>query len=193
MRSKSEMKDFVINLLKANVPKEYTYHSYEHTLYVLEKSIEIGRYEECGEKELELLGVAALWHDAGYTVTYNDHEEESCRLARKYLPEYGYSFGEIDIVCGMINATKIPQSPKNKLEEILADADLEYLGSETFLTKSDSLFYELRSRDSSLSKVKWNQVQISFLQKHHYFTKFCNENREKVKQSHLQDLINSVV
>ena len=36
----------------------------------------------------------------------------------RYLPEYGYSTGQIDRICGMIMATQIPQTPHNKLEEI---------------------------------------------------------------------------
>ena len=188
MLNELHMKDFVISLLKDKLPKSYLYHNHEHTLYVLEKAIEIGKYEKCSKDELELLGVAALWHDTGYTKTYHNHEEESCNIARQYLQEYGYPAPDIDKVCGMIMATKIPQLPKNKLEEIVADADLEYLGSEYFEIKSNSLFHELQSINPSLTESKWNQLQISFLQNHHYFTGFCKENREPVKMKYLNQL-----
>ena len=189
MQSNLPMKDFVINLLKDKLPKSYLYHNHEHTLYVLEKAEEIGRNEGCSERELELLEAAALWHDTGYTKTYTNHEEESCLLARQYLPEFGFSAIDIDKVCGMIMATKIPQSPKNKLEEILADADLEYLGTASFEIKSDSLYNELHTINPSLSEINWNQMEISFLQKHHYFTRFCQKNREHIKQMHLNKLL----
>jgi len=88
-------------------------------------------------------------------------------------------------------ATEIPQMPKTKLEEILADADLEYLGSSYFEIKADKLFNELQHLNPSLTGEEWNKAQISFLQKHHYFTGFCKENRESIKQMYLNKLIHN--
>lgn len=192
MQSKQHMKDFVIGLLKDNLPETYLYHNPEHTLYVIEKVLEIGRHEECTEEELEFIVLAALWHDTGYIKTYSNHEEESCKIAHQYLPEYGYTADYIDKLCDLIMVTKIPQTPKNKLDEILADADLEYLGTSDFEIKSDSLFKELQSLRSSYTEAEWNQAQISFLQKHHYFTKYCQENKEPIKRKHLLKLISSL-
>ena len=39
-------------------------------------------------------------------------------------------------------ATKVPQSPKNHLEEILCDCDLDYLGRDDFEKISNNLFSE---------------------------------------------------
>lgn len=55
----------------------------------------------------------------------------------------------------MIMATKIPQSPKNKLEEIIADADLEYLGTDEAAKKADDFFKELHHLHPSLTKEEW--------------------------------------
>jgi len=192
MQSKPDVRSFVISLLVDNLPESYYYHNFEHTLYVMEKATEIGGHENCTEKELELLNVAALWHDTGYIHTYADHEIVSCDLARQYLPGYGFSDSDIDIVCGMIMATKIPQSPKNKLEEIIADADLEYMGTTTFEIKSGRLFREMQFINPLLTEEKWNQIQISFLQKHHYFTRYCIEEREPLKMKHLNKLTDTL-
>jgi len=188
MQNKLQMESQVINLLETNIPFTYYYHNVAHSLYVQEKAIEIGKYEGCSEHELELLSTAALWHDTGYIKTYKNHEEESCLIVRKNLPEYGFSVAEIDLVCGVIMATKIPQSPKNKLEEILADADLEYLGTVDAEIKAFNLFRELQSIDLLLSEEKWCQMQISFLQKHHYFTNYCKKYCEPFKQIYLNKL-----
>jgi uncharacterized protein len=191
MQNKSQMQEYVLDMLRSELPKQYYYHNPEHTLYVQEKTLEIGRNEGCSEHELNLLDIAALWHDTGYTRIYKNHEEQSCQLARHYLPEYGISSADIDTICSIIMATKIPQSPKNKLEEIIADADLEYLGTETFENKSQDLFHELYSLNPSLTKDKWNEMQISFISNHKYFTRFCQESRESIKQTHLDKLIRS--
>jgi len=138
-----------------------------------------------------LLNLAALWHDTGYIRTYKNHEEESCNLARLYLPEYGVPSADIEKICGMIMATKIPQLPKTKLEEILADADLEYFGTSDFNSIADSLFKELQHINPLFTETAWNQAQISFLKKHHYFTHFCKEFKEPIKMKHLEKLISS--
>jgi predicted metal-dependent HD superfamily phosphohydrolase len=192
MLNKKNMQDFVLKLLKDNLSKDLYYHNPEHTLYVIEKALEIGRFENCTGEELEFISIAALWHDTGYTITYKNHEEESCKIARRYLPGYGYSQGYIDRICDMIMVTKIPQMPKNKLEEILADADLEYLGTPTFEEKSDALFKELQSVKTSYTEEEWNMAQISFLRSHHYFTRYCQENKEPVKIKHLLKLMDSM-
>jgi predicted metal-dependent HD superfamily phosphohydrolase len=185
------MNDFVFGLLRDNLPENYLYHNPEHTLYVIDKAIEIGRQELCTMEELEFIRVAALWHDTGYTITYKDHEEQSCILARHYLPEFGYTDEYIDRICDMIMVTKIPQLPKNKLEEILADADLEYLGTTAFESKSEALFKELKSVRPAYTEDQWNKAQVSFISNHHYFTKYCREVKEPVKREYLRKLIES--
>ena len=189
MQSNANMKSFVLNLLKANLLPAYFFHDYAHTQYVVEKVIEIGEHEGCSKEEINLLRAAALFHDTGYLNTYTDHEEESCVLARKYLPEYGYSMADINRVCEIIMATKTPQSPHNKLEEIIADADLEYLGTEGAGLKAHNLFLELHHIDPSLTKEAWREIEISFISQHHYFTNYCKENKEPMKQAYLRKLI----
>jgi predicted metal-dependent HD superfamily phosphohydrolase len=185
------MKEFVVKLLNSGLPSYCYYHNYKHTLYVLNKAVEIGRYEKCTDQEIGLLSAGALWHDTGFIHTFTGHEEEGCLLAQQYLPGFGFSGNDIDSVCGMIRATKIPQSPQNKLEEIIADADLEYLGTASAATKAEDLFKELKALDPAFTKEQWNKVQISFLQKHHYFTRFCKQKREPVKLKYMEQLMKS--
>ena len=193
MHINKQMNDFVINLLKSGITATYRYHNYEHSLYVMQQAVEIGKQVNCSEKELELLSTAALWHDTGYLNIYTGHEEESCKLARQYLPEYGYAPDEIDNICGMIMATKIPQSPQNKLEEIMSDADLEYLGTAKAAVMADNLFKELKALNPLLTKEDWNKTEIDFLNNHRYFTGYCIENKQHFKAVYLESLVNSKV
>jgi uncharacterized protein len=191
MQNKIPMQQFVIDMLKEKLPVNYYYHNYRHTLYVLEKAMEIGKHENCTERELELLTVAALWHDTGYIYTYKGHEEESCLLAKKHLPSYGFSESDIARINGMIMATKILQTPKNKLEEILADADLEYLGTPAAAEIAHLLFKELQSLNPSLNAAAYNTMQIDFLNTHHYFTQYCKENKDPLRYAYHKKLIDN--
>ena len=186
------MRSFVEDMLNEKLSPYYYYHNAGHTLYVFDKVIEIGKQENCTEKEIALLQAAALWHDTGFINSYNNHEKESCLLARQYLPGFGYAATDIDVICRMIMATRMPQSPQNKAETILADADLEYLGTNSVEEKADSLFKELHHLNPSLTAVQWHKTQISFLQAHRYFTRFCKENRQPVKQAYLNKLVSEL-
>lgn len=192
MQSRQSMQAFVMDLLKEKIPPHYYYHNSDHTLHVMVAAEEIARQEGCSEKEIDLLTAAALWHDSGFINTYANHEKAGCILARQYLPEYNYSPADIDVICGMIMATKIPQSPKNKLEEIIADADLEYLGTFSVDEKAAVLFKELQWMNPSFTDAQWRKTQIAFLQSHTYFTQFCKTNREPVKHEYLWSLANNI-
>lgn len=184
------MKNFIVQLLNNHIPASYYYHNLSHTLYVEKKCLEIGRNEHCTKEELNLLTTAALWHDTGYIKTYQNHEEASCTLAKEYLPKYGLTTANINTICGMIMATKIPQKPKTKLEAIIADADLEYLGTENASTFAHQLFKEISALHLTKSAEDWNEIQINFLKAHHYFTNYCKQHKEPIKQAYLNSLSN---
>ena len=189
MQSSNTMKHFVISLLQEKLPSLYTYHSYHHTLYVIDKVAEIGKRENCTDDEMVLLKAGALWHDAGFISVYDGHEEAGCELAKLYMPNFGFSVTAINIVCGIIRATKIPQQPKTKLEKIIADADLEYLGSAKAKEIAEKLFKELQTLHPQLTRGEWNKQQIGFLQNHQYFTNYCKALKEPVKQAYLKQLL----
>ena len=71
----------------------------------------IGWAEGCSDEEILLLKTAGLFHDAGHTVTYDDHEYQGTLLAREMLPGYGYTEEQIDMICGIIMSTKLPPKP----------------------------------------------------------------------------------
>ncbi|WP_235296164.1 HD domain-containing protein [Portibacter marinus] len=180
----------VINKLDSYLPSHLTYHSTEHTKYVVKLSEYIGNKVGLNERELFLVKVAALYHDLGFIIGPEDHEEKSCTLAIKDLPDYNIDQEEIEKICGMIMATKIPQVPTNIYEKVLADADLEYLSTDSFERISNLLYKELQHFNDDLTLDKWNEIQIAFIANHEYHTRYCKQNRENKKQENLQNLIN---
>ena len=70
----------------------------------------------------------------------------------------------------MIRATKIPQQPTNLLGQILADADLDYLGRTDFQEIASLLYKELSHQNNLLLEAEWDQIQIKFLRN-------CQANR----------------
>src|SRR5690606_33540301 len=145
-------KDFILKKLETELPPHLTYHNTTHILDVFEATIRYAELEDISKEDTLLLKTASLFHDSGFIVQAENHEQISCDIAQQYLPDLGYSQAQIDRIIGMIMATKIPQTPLNHLEQIMADADLDYLGRDDFEEISERLFQELKIQD----KNEWN-------------------------------------
>lgn len=181
-------KKFILNKLRRELPTELYYHSVEHTLDVLAVTESLCHKEKVAAYYTELLKTAALFHDAGFTISHIEHEQLGCNLVRKHLPDFDYTPAEIGHICGMIMATKIPQSPKNKLEQILSDADLDYLGRTDFYPIGQRLYQELKHRNPDFSIPTWDNIQIAFLEKHAFFTPTNVATRAPQKAIYLAEL-----
>ena len=181
-------KAFILDKLDRELSDVLTYHGLHHTLDVLHVAEELCYLEKISPYETLLVKTAALFHDSGFTVSGQEHERLGCQIAKMYLPEYGYTTSEIRKICGMIMATKIPQSPKNYLEQILCDADLDYLGRDDFYDIGNTLFAELRANKVLQNEQDWNRLQVKFLQGHSFFTRTARRRRAPRKQLYLNEL-----
>ena len=180
---------FILKKLENDLSGQLTYHGKHHTEDVLKVAKELCNLENISHYESILIKTASLFHDSGFLKSMTEHEKHSCELARKYLPDFGYTEDEIKRICEMIMATKIPQSPKNQLEEIICDADLDYLGRDDFYTIGNTLFEELKSQGKVDDVYSWNEIQINFLQEHKFFTPTNINRRTAKKQNYLKELI----
>lgn len=184
-----EAEAYVFEKLEESLSDTLFYHGVHHTVDVSNAALQIAIAEGIHDKEtLLLLQTAALYHDLGFISTYKGHEEEGCRLARVSLPNFDYTNEQIEKICGLILATRVPQAPTNHLEEILADADLDYLGRDDFWPISDSLYQELNKRELVTDTDTWNKLQIEFLQNHQYWTKTAQQWRQPNKLKRIEEL-----
>ncbi|MEM9680775.1 MAG: HD domain-containing protein [Bacteroidota bacterium] len=181
-------KAFILDKLDKELSDKLSYHGLHHTLDVLYTVEELCYLEKVSPYDTLLVKTAALFHDSGFTISNQQHESLGCQIARQYLPKYDYSPQEIERICGMILATKIPQSPKNYLEEIICDADLDYLGREDFYEIGGTLFEELCSYNVLHSEQDWNRLQVKFLNSHQFFTITNKRRRTAKKQRYLNEL-----
>lgn len=180
----------VLRALTDQLSPKLTYHTVDHTEGVLADAIIIAAHESVAPDELMKIKIAALCHDTGFMFTYQNHEEVSCDYAQKILPKYGISDADMMHICEMIMATKIPQSPKDHCGQILADADLAYLGTDTYQKISGLLFDEIKHFNPLFDLQSWIDIQIKFLTQHQYFTAYCIQQKSEIKNTHLQGLMN---
>ncbi len=182
----NDLEEFALNFLEQNLSKKLYYHNLKHTIDVTNQAEIIGKKEGISSEELLLLKTAALFHDIGFTKTYKDHEEAGVEIAKEVLPKYDYSDEQIKIISDIIMATKLPSNPKTLLEQIICDADLDYLGRDDFIPVSNNLFKELTEHNLLENNIdKWNKIQIDFIEKHSYFTQTAKLQRDKNKNNQL--------
>lgn len=184
----NSIKQPILSRLEKELDPRLGYHNLAHTLDVLKQAQVIAKLEGINDKQkILLLKIAAVFHDSGFLYTYKGHEEISCEIATESIKNI---FGPEDInkVCGMIRATKIPQSPTNLLEQIIADADLDYLGRDDFEPICMKLYKEFIDFKIIPSDAIWDHIQIGFFESHHYFTASSVKKRNAKKLHHLQML-----
>jgi uncharacterized protein len=181
------LRSAILLKLSDHLSHDLWYHGVHHTVDVETQAIRIAQSEKItDQEELFLLKTGCLYHDTGFLFTYHDHEVAGCDLAKKELPAFGLTQKQIDIVCGLIMATKIPQTPLTVLEEIICDADLDYFGRADFFDISHTLFEELKARNFVVTVYDWNVIQIKFFKQHSYFTATDKKLRTVQKQFHLE-------
>lgn len=183
-----ESRLYIIDRLQSELRPNLYYHCLNHTLDVLESAIRLAKMEMIEEHERMLIKTAALYHDSGMLYAYDGHEEASVRLANSVLPGFGFSEKDISTINGMIMATRLPQTPNNKLEQILCDADLDYLGRDDFFMISHRLKLEWHERGQIQVLRDWYHGQIAFLSNHFYFTDSAKKLRRQKKIDNLNEI-----
>ncbi len=186
LRQFTDLQELILDKLERELPPYLYYHNYKHTIDVINQAELIGLGEGVSEEELLLLKTAALFHDAGHIIQYENHEYYGCQMAKEYLPKFKYTQEQIERICELILATKLPPKPKNLLEKIMCDADLDYLGREDFIPVSNTLYEELKAQGKINSLNEWNKIQVKFLTGHQYFTETANRLREVNKEKQIE-------
>jgi hypothetical protein len=113
-------------------------------------------------------------------------------MAKEILPQFKYTEQQIQTISELIFATKFPPNPRNKLEMIVCDADLDYLGRNDFIPTSQNLFRELYERGKIRSIDEWNKLQYEFIRNHQYYTETAKNMRNVNKNMQLDELNNLI-
>ncbi len=188
-----DLQEMILDKMEKELPPDLYYHNVKHTVDVVTQVELIGLGENVSDEELLFLKTAALFHDIGHVVSYDSHEYFSTLITREILADYNYTHSQIEKICELIMATKLPPQPSNKLEEIICDADLDYLGRSDMIPVSNSLYYEMKKRKIVDSLSDWNNMQIRFISDHQYFTETARNLREVNKQLQIQRIKNLIV
>ena len=186
----SKARMFVTDLFQNKVNKSIRFHNLQHTEGVVSACEEMANYYHFADEDHLAVCLAAWFHDTGFSSGQaHGHEDKSIQLATTFLQENTIDPVFIQKVVSCIEATKMPQSPKSLIEQVLCDADLYHLGTDEFTTKNKLLREELTGfSKQDISKKQWRKMNISFLENHKYFTDYGRRNLQPVKEKNLEEL-----
>jgi adenylate cyclase len=182
----TDIQEMILDKLEKELPEYLYYHNVKHTVDVVTEVELIGWGEGCTDEEILLLKTAGLFHDAGHIIAYDNHEYYGAQMAMSMLPKFGYTPEQLELICELIMATKLPPKPKNLLESIMCDSDLDYLGRSDFIPVSNTLYEELKAQNKIGVLNDWNKLQVKFITGHQYFTKTARSLREVNKQLQIE-------
>ena len=184
-------RDYARERFQAGLTADHQYHNQAHTDRVCKAVMELGLAEGRSEPEMEILEIAAIFHDLGFTETYEGHEAVSRQLASAFLEKEGYPKDRQQQVLALIEVTFPPKVPQNILEKIMCDADLSNLGSARYFEYLSALRHEWKTfLNQEYTDAAWYKLNYKFVKNHRYYTSAAveaydqqwNTNRKKLKK-----------
>lgn len=153
------------------------FHTIGHTEQVIAAILEISATTDLQQEEINLIILAAWFHDLGYTEVYTGHEAKSQQIAETFLKNAGANETLIQGVNDLINATRLDVEPTNRLEEILKDADLSNLATAEALAFTDKLRHEWEHFLNRVYKNDdWFELNLKFYRNHQYYTSYAKQH-----------------
>lgn len=177
-----------ISKLTSEQRGDYCFHNALHTNDVVEATEEMATHYQLNNQDRFIVICAAYFHDIGYLFGgAMDHEARGAACAEAFLKSEGVPENIIDQVKGCIVATKMPQSPRNLLEQILCDADLFHLGGATFEERNKLMHQEAEQyNQAKIDKNDWREKTIRLMQQHQYHTDYAQHKLNEGKRINLE-------
>jgi class 3 adenylate cyclase len=187
-----DVQDEVIEKLINEFPQNLYFHNVERVKELINLVDLYSRAEEMGDEDKLVVKTAALLSDVGYIQSYEEHEEHSIEFAKDFLSRFKYNQEQIDKICTLIDITKQNRKPQNKLEEILLDAEMNYLSRADFVSLNEQFFNEQFEHGKIDSKEDWVKMQVVLLSNHKYYTQVANVLRDVNPDTQIENLLQNV-
>lgn len=183
-----------LELLSHQLPPTVWYHTLAHTEDVLDEAIRFATIDRLPDRQLELLAIAAAWHDVGFIQTPVSNEAIGAAFAREQMRKSGgYSAEEIGLVERMILDTTVVatedgprQIPSTELSRYLLDADLSNLGRDDFFTKG-----ELQRKELGQDVEAFRAATIALLSAHRWHTEAARALRQEKRDQNLKAVMST--
>lgn len=178
---------YVSKLLEEKLPDKIEFHTIDHAKCVVDNSEFIGRQSGLTEDEINIVKLCAWFHDTGYILKVEGHEEESAKIAAKFLISKGVDEDIINQVKNCILATRTPQQPKDLISKVLCDADLMHLSEDNYFERIEKMRQEWSNfLEKKIGTRKFHKISLAFFKTHEYHTDFAKKELQPKKEKNLQ-------
>lgn len=160
------------------LPESLHFHGPEYARRVYNHSFLLCRSEEIEQEGRLLTRTAALMLLTGLSQEYYNFENRSAVICREILPDFSYSENQIDQICNLILATKKPFNPNSRLEKVLIDARMEYMGRPDYTSQIKLLYKELKEAGSKINGQQFKKQQQELLYEFNFYTVAAQRLRE---------------
>jgi predicted metal-dependent HD superfamily phosphohydrolase len=184
-----QVKTHIERAFHSSASDKLVYHNLAHTEHVAKHAVELANYYKLSDKDFFIVLAASWFHDIGYLEAWEGHEQRGAAAAGIFLKERGVEEEVIAAVKSCIMATKMPQSPKNLLEQIVCDSDLYHLGRDDFKDRNRLMRKETENLlGKSIDRDMWRLGTIKLMEAHSYHTDYCISKLNATKQKNLATL-----
>ncbi|MEM9075848.1 MAG: Pycsar system effector family protein [Bacteroidota bacterium] len=182
---------YVTELLEKELDPKFLYHNLRHTQRVVKSTKELLNNYDFTDLEKEKLVLAAWFHDTGYTKGVNNHEANSCVIAKDFLTGNNYESTHVQSICDDIMATKRYFEPQKLSEQIIRDADSSHFAQKSYWETTDFLKEELEELGiAKYTPKEWRDENIKmFRAEHQFYTDYALENWQEGKERNLKQLV----
>ena len=184
-----DVESYAVNFITRNVSKDYTFHDLQHTISVVKAANRIGKEMNLTEEELEVLQIAAWFHDLGYDQGKEGHEERGCEYVANFLAPIGYPADKLEKIQNIIRSTQLNKTPNSDLEKIICDADLSHLGKRDYWDRCSRIRDELAAtRNKVMSDEEWVDFELDFMLSQGFHTSAAEKLYGDRKSKHILKL-----
>lgn len=183
----TKAREHVSAFLREHLSDKITFHTLDHTCYVVEKTILIGKNSGLTAHELRIAECCAWFHDIGYAINPDRHEEIGAANAEEFLIAEHVDAETIDRVKACILSTRMPQQPQDMISKVLCDADLAHLAEDDYFERIEKMRKEwAKLSDGKFSRKKFYLVSNKFFKNHEYHTDFAKKQLKPRKDQNLE-------
>ncbi len=188
-----EAGSYVTGFLHDKLNSSMVFHNADHARYVADAADLIGRNSGLNDDDLNTVKLCAWFHDTGFAVDPEHHEEESARIASNFLMSKGIDDDIIERVKNIILATHVPQQPKDLISQVLCDADLTHFSEDDYIDRIDKMRQEWNNLSGTKTRKRdFHKLSVKFINKHMYHTDFAKTEFQSMKDKNLKRLQNEI-
>lgn len=178
-----QVEDFVSELFETKLSGIYFYHNFEHTKRVVERIVQLTKWEGCTDSETRALRIAGWFHDTGFIENEAGHEAISAKIAADFLKSKHVPDSDIELVKSLILASTSGVAPHTKLEMILKDADCSHVASDDYFEVANLLKNETSIKENTvITELDWLIENKSFFKNHQFYTDMAKLKWQPLKE-----------